>query len=439
MNEGKTQFFKVLKIKNFLLFVISQTVSQFGDKLDYIALIAIVGLFKEKAPFYLSQLAIFFTAPVFFFGPISGVLVDRWNKKKVLVVCDTLRAILAFLIPTVFLTTGNIYLVFVLVFFMFLCSLFYNTAKMAIIPNLVEKPAILAANSATWFVSRMATFLGMAAGGFIIDWPIWQKYFKVEGWRMGFYIDALTFFISAIVISLITIKFIESKQSKPSVEKELPKLIKLSMKQILRELKEAVVLIIKNRRVSFAIASIFLLVVAGGAIYVLAIPTIQHDLNMGTRGVGLLGAVGSIGLILGALLFGITGHRFDMTKVMLGSFICIGAFVFIFPIIKAYWAIILLAFFVGGLVQPIFICQDTIIHHHVSEEVRGRIFGMREWTLNVTFALAAVVIGTLSTILSKKSLFFIFGIFIAAVSTYLWLQVEAIRRRRKDAESSSVS
>lgn len=434
VNLRNSQLVKVLTMRNFLLFVSSQTVSQFGDKLDYIALIAIVGLFKERAPFYLSQLALFFTAPVFFFGPISGVLVDRWNRKRIMVICDLLRACLAFLIPTIFLATGNIYLVFVLVFFMFLCALFFNTAKLAIIPDIVTQERVLQANSAHSVIMRLATFMGVALGGFIIDWSVWKKYLKIEGWRMGFYIDAASFLISAIILSLISLKYFKNNRlTQSSVEKEIPGLMKSSMKKILTEMKQALQLIFKDRHVAFAIASVFLLVIAAGAIYVLAIPTIQQDLSMGTKGVGLLAGIGSIGLIVGALVFGISGHKLDLAKVMLIGFIVIGCFTFAFPLIKAYWLIVLLSFLAGGFIQPIFICQDTIIHKRVSEDIRGRIFSVREWTLNVTFALAAAVIGTLSTIITKKILFFMSGLFIAGISIYLWLMYRQSRIRQQNA------
>jgi hypothetical membrane protein len=93
----RAKFWNILRIKDFSLFVGSQTVSQFGDKLDYIALIGIIGLFPEdRTPFLLSQLLIFITLPVLIFGPIAGVLVDRWHKKTVMVVCDALRMVCAF-------------------------------------------------------------------------------------------------------------------------------------------------------------------------------------------------------------------------------------------------------------------------------------------------------------------------------------------------------
>ncbi|HID32231.1 MAG TPA: hypothetical protein EYP24_02505, partial [bacterium (Candidatus Stahlbacteria)] len=112
---------RVLKNSNFFIFVISQTISQFGDKLDYIALVGLIGVFgPEKEPMLLSQLAIFFSLPIIIFGPISGVLVDRWHRKRVMVTCDLLRGFLVCLIPIIFLLIHSIYPVFVIVFFVFL-------------------------------------------------------------------------------------------------------------------------------------------------------------------------------------------------------------------------------------------------------------------------------------------------------------------------------
>ncbi|GAI01305.1 unnamed protein product, partial [marine sediment metagenome] len=93
----------------------------------------------------------------------------------VMVTCDALRMVCALLIPVLFILTENIYPVFGVVFFMFLFTLFFNSARSAIIPNLVTKKQILKANSIVNFVGRAATFLGMGLGGLIVDWYIWPK------------------------------------------------------------------------------------------------------------------------------------------------------------------------------------------------------------------------------------------------------------------------
>ncbi|MFQ5907061.1 MAG: MFS transporter, partial [bacterium] len=70
-------FFSVFRNRNFLIFSLSQTISQFGDKLDHRALIALVGVLTTSSPAALAQLAFFFTLPVLLFGPVSGAFIDR--------------------------------------------------------------------------------------------------------------------------------------------------------------------------------------------------------------------------------------------------------------------------------------------------------------------------------------------------------------------------
>ncbi|MGB9720054.1 MAG: MFS transporter [bacterium] len=401
----------------------SQTVSQFGDKLDYIALIALIGLFpKERTPFLLSQLALFITLPVLIFGPIAGVLVDRWHKKKVMVICDTLRMICAFFLPLVYIYTKNIYPVFGIVFFMFLLALFFNTARSAIIPNLVSKKRLLTANSIINLVGRGATFLGMATGGLIIDWPIWKNVLGIAGWIVAFLIDGITFGISAIMLYIMKVKLRErAKEASHLKPENLVIMVKDGILKILKEMFQAIRHIVKKKNLSFAMGTIFLMIVAGSVIYVLAIPTIQQDMEWGTRGVGVLAAVGAIGLLLGAYIAGTLGHYLDLKVFIVYCFVIIGIGLIAFPFISQFYQFIIIALIVGAAASPIFIGQDTLIHHYADEEIRGRIFSFRDWLLNLTFVVGALVVGSLAAFISRKILFFIFGgiVFVLAIASWI--------------------
>lgn len=433
---SKVKFWNILKIRDFSIFLFSQTVSQFGDKLDYIALIALIGLFpKERTPFLLSQLALFITLPVLLFGPIVGVLVDRWHKKKVMVICDTLRMVCAFTLPLIFIYTRNIYPVFALVFFMFLLALFFNTARSAIIPNLVSKKRLLNANSILNLVGRGATFLGMATGGLIIDWPMWKNVFGVAGWIVAFIIDGITFGISAFMIYIMKVNLKERIKDESHLKPEnLFLMIKNGLLKIFNEMIHALKHIFKEKNLGFAMATIFLVIIAGSVVYVLAIPTIQQDMEWGTRGVGALAAVGAIGLLLGAYLAGTLGHYIDLKLFIIYCFLFISAGLLVFPFINQFYQFIIIALIVGIAASPIFIGQDTLIHHYADEEVRGRIFSFRDWLLNLTFVIGALLVGSLSTIFAKKYLFIIFGIIIIGLSLAGFILIA----RAKDVKSTAV-
>lgn len=419
----RAKFWNILRIRDFSIFTFAQTISQFGDKLDYIALIALIGLFpKARAPLLLSQMMISITLPVIIFGPVAGILVDRWNKKTVMVVCDILRTLCAVAIPVLFLITGNMYPVFVVVFIMFLCALFFNAARSAIVPNLVSRKRILTANSVVSFVSRSATFLGMLAGGLIVDWSIWHRLWGITGWSAAFFIDALTFAISACLLYVMKVRL----PGPPAGLQQLaPRgfllLVKDNLLKMWRELLHALKMILRERNIGFAMATVVLMVLAGTIVVILVVPIVQQDMAWGTSGVSYLAAVGAIGLLLGAYLTGIFGHHFDLKVLMLVSFILVGGSLVLFPFLHSFWSFAAVCLLCGTAISPVFIGQDTLIHHHADDFIRGRIFSLRDWMLNVLSAFGAVLVGVLAAFIAKAYLFVFSGIAIALLSVLGWL------------------
>lgn len=413
---------KALKNKDFSIFVLSQTVSQFGDKLNYIALIGIIALFPNRASLLLSQLIIAITLPVIVFGPIAGVLVDRWHKKKVTIVCDSLRMVCAILIPVFFIITRNIYPVFAVVFFMFLLTLFFNTARSSIIPNLVSKDGILKANSLVNFVGRGATFLGVLIGGLVVDWNLWFKLIGLRGWTVAFIVDAVTFGASALMLYIMKIKLaVPPKREKHLEARGVFLLVRKGLLGVWHDLKHALQMISKKKDLGFAMSSIVLMIIGTCVIYVLVIPMVQQDMGWGTKGVGILAAAGAIGLLVGAFLVGVIGHRFDLKNLMLFCFILIGGGLVLFPFLVHRLAFAGVIFIAGFAVSPIFIGQDTLIHRSADELVRGRMFSIRDWIYHCLIALGALAIGFLTTFVRKDAIFIVSGISLAVLAIIGWL------------------
>lgn len=412
-----------LRDKNFSIFTFSQTISQFGDKLDYIALIGLIGLFPEQqTPFLLSLLAIFITLPVLIFGPVAGVLIDRWHKKKVMVVCDILRMVCAGCIPLFFLLTRNIYVVFAFVFFIFLVTLFFNAARSAIIPNLVSRDQILKANSMVNFVSRGATVLGMWLGGLIVDWGMWPRLIGIAGWTIAFMLDALTFGVSALMLYVMKVDLVKPPGPARHLKaRGLVLIFRNSLVRVWQDLKYAMSVIIREPRIKFAMISILFLVIAAGMVYVLVIPTVQKEMAWGTSGVGNLAAIGAIGLLGGAWLVGVFGHRVDLRNVMIVCCVILGAILIAFPYLSRFWMFAIATFSGGVAISPLFIGQDTLIHQYAHEFVRGRMFSIRDWILSGSFVVVALTIGSLTAIVSKSTLFIATGILLASFSILSWV------------------
>lgn len=404
-------FFSVLRIRRFLVFSLAQTVSQFGDKLDWMALIALLAIYTRGSPTALSQLMLFGTLPALIFGPVSGVFVDRWHRKKVMIFCDACRMVLVFAIPFVIKATGSIFSVYTIVFFVFLAGLFFNSAKMSIIPNLVSEKRLLAANSVNNFIGRFATVGGTFLGGFVVAWAGWQK-FGWKGWEAGFYLDSFTYFFSVIALSTITVHVKRAASQSSLVTNQPGPRFTKSFRKLLVDLGESFRLIVSDRAVSFAMSSVLVLFTIAGAIYVTAIVIVQQILGRGTAGVGTLGAIAAVGMIVGSLAFGMTGDRLPKKHVILVGLAVIGILMACFSISSSFPILSTLAFLAGFALAPVMISQDTLLHEVIPEEIRGRIFGAREWGLSWILVISALVIGLVAELTSVRGTLLVVGLLV---------------------------
>ncbi len=429
LSQTKSHFLSVFKIRNFMIFGISQSISLFGDKLNYMALLAMIAYFAQKSGWdsarAISFLSVIITLPTILIGPLAGVLVDRWHRLKVLLFCDSSRSILVALIPILVLKTSSLVLVYMVTFIVFLFGLFYNTARLSIIPNLVARKRLLAANSFMNIVGRIATFLGMFFGGIIVDWQIWRRIGIHHSWSAGFYIDSLTYLISVcglIIIATRTKVFQFREPMQLQTKDKFLMIAQAQEKKTWNELKLAFKYIKETPPVRFVFISIFLMVIIGACAFVLLVPMIQASTDkagfgLGTKGVGFVAAIGSIGLVASSMGYGIIGHRINKFYSILGSFIILGIVIILIPTLNSVIILIPLALIAGLALSPVFIIQDTILHETIPESIRGRIFSSREWLLNVSFALACLIIGQLTNFFKNQHLMIFAGFTVILLST----------------------
>jgi len=416
--KGKNQLWSVLKNGSFQVFSWSQAVSLFGDKLDYMALLAMIAFYAGKYGWEssraISYLSVIVAMPVVLFGPLAGILVDRWDRRKVMVVCDSARTLLVLAIPLVALATSNLILIYAVAFLVFLFGLFFNTARMSIIPNLVGSDHLLGANSFMSSVGRVATFLGMFLGGLIVDWKWWSHLGINPAWTAGFYIDALTYLVSVIAL-LVIFKRMGRKVRQDGHARREGTEVELFLTQqarMIHEVREAFNLVRGQPSVLFVYCSVFMMVILGAAVFVLYIPIIQgakelgSGLGLGTHGVGYVGAIGSVGLVLSSMGYGLLGHRLKKHKVMLTSFLVLGLVGAGLAVSKSFAPVAPLVFIAGLALSPVYIGMDTLLHESVPEAARGRIFSTRDWLLHLAFAVSALVIGQLTNFASTRRLLF---------------------------------
>lgn len=387
----------ILKNKNFFFLWLGQIISQFGDRLTQMALI---GLIYKKAPgsaYELAKLFTFVIIPVFMIGPVAGAYSDRWNKKYTMIISDLIRGALVFFIVIYCFLIPKftpIFPVYIIVFILFSMSRFFLPAKMSIIPDLVSQDKLLLANSLINTTGMIAAVLGFGIGGIFI--------LPVFGIRGGFFIDSMTFFISAFFLSFMKVDYKKGALGDNIyyIGRGIKEAIK---KSVFMEIKEGVVYLLGHRKMHFVIGTLFLLWSVIGASYVVAIVFIQQALGTATRHLGLLAVFFGLGLFLGALVYGRFGHLFSKTKAI---FLCLalsGVAIIQFVIFTiahpVFYLVGALAAVLGLFIAPIMISSNTIVHELIPEELRGRAFSSLEAVMHLAFLIFMVLASVLAEII----------------------------------------
>ena len=173
-----------------------QVVSEIGDWLNNIAVLALT-LELAGASRQGRAIAVYAIArhlPLFLFGPAAGVLVDRLDRRRVMIAADLLRAVLAlgFLLAQKYSSLALIYAVSAS---LFAASAFFNAAKRATLPNLAPAAdELLSANALSASTTAATIALGSALGGLVATFA---------GRELVFVLNAATFAASALMISRI--------------------------------------------------------------------------------------------------------------------------------------------------------------------------------------------------------------------------------------------
>ena len=186
-SPNKVSSFAVFRNKSFTRLWFAQLISTVGDAFTMIA--AGIYIFRlTGSTMQVGLMLIATSVPTMLLGLVAGVFVDRYDRKKIMVYADLSRAVLVFLIPI--LLPYNVLWLYVIVMLISSIGTFFHPAFDSVVPETASDEELTAANSMIAISSFGSTAVGFAAAGFISEISI----------EWAFYIDALTFLISALFL-----------------------------------------------------------------------------------------------------------------------------------------------------------------------------------------------------------------------------------------------
>ncbi|MCP4417627.1 MAG: MFS transporter [Chloroflexi bacterium] len=182
---------------------LGNVVSLLGDWFNLIAAAELITELSDSGV-AISYLFLSRFLPLFLFSPLAGVLADRYNRRMLMVVSDVLRAVvvLGFLVVGL---TGQVWLFYLLTVAQFALSALFTPARSAAVAMVVEQQELVTANALDSFTWSAMLAFGAFLGGVVA---------AVFGAETAFFLDSLTFVLSAWLISRVALKAIGVEQGR---------------------------------------------------------------------------------------------------------------------------------------------------------------------------------------------------------------------------------
>jgi DHA3 family macrolide efflux protein-like MFS transporter len=274
--------------------------------------------------------------------------------------------------------------VYFVIFLTFSISRFFIPSKMAIIPDIVSKDKLLMANSLSDTTHMIGNVVGLVVAGVIVN-------IRSIGAIGGFYIDSMTFFISAAFIAMIAhIGSIKEVKDEIAVTKEA--IASSLRKSIAGDMVDGIKAIWQYDDMRFIVSVFFMLMAGLGAISCVIIVFVQNAFGTSTRDLGFLGTFLVTGLFLGTVLYGRFGQKAPKKKAVFAGFIASGVFVTLFAVLVDRHPNLLTAGLISGLLgvsaSPIMVSANTLTHETIPGDARGRIFSSLEVVIHLGFLIA---------------------------------------------------
>ncbi|HEX6541923.1 MAG TPA: MFS transporter [Ktedonobacterales bacterium] len=264
--------------RDFMLLWSGQLISTAGTQVTSLALPLLI-LALTNSPAQAGIVAACSTLPRFLFALPAGALVDRWDRKRVMIVCDSVQVVAMASIP-IALAFGHLSMLqlYLVAFSQGTCFVFFWLARLAALPRVVPREQLPAAVAQNEAAESSVTLLSPPLGGVIFSF----------GHMLPFLGDAISYAISVISLCFIRVPFQAERQLD-----ETPRHLLAEMLVGLRWLWRSPLI----RFMSFVYAGFAL---AGG--YELGVMVLATERQATPFVIGLIFAAGGVGGLLGALL-----------------------------------------------------------------------------------------------------------------------------------------
>jgi dTMP kinase len=377
----------VLGNRSFFRLWVAQVVSSLGDWIGLIAILAIAARVSNNSGAAVSLVMVTRVVPGFFLGTVGGVIIDRFDRRKVMVLCDIGRASLLLLLPFVDSLLGLVLISLGLE----VLTLLWGPAEAASVPNLVPEEQLQAANSlslaASYGTFPIASIIFSLLAGFATllgDLDVIRS-FKVDQEFLALLFDSMTFLVSAAIVYRLPLPRSEHHDGK-----------RIDWTETFRQIKEGLQFVSQHALVRGVMLGLGIGLIGAGAMIPLGPSFAKEVLDGGSAAFGVLMTALGFGAAFGVVTLLLVQQRLPRTTVFAFAVVGVGGFLVLAASFSVLAPAALMVAGVGACAGCSYVTGFTVLQENVSDEMRGRTFA----TLYTVIRLCLLISLTISPLWS---------------------------------------
>jgi dTMP kinase len=337
--------------------LIAQTVSSFGDWVGFVAVTALVA--SKGGGYAVAGVMVARLLPAILFGPLAGALVDRFDRKRLMIGSDIARGALYVVMPFL----GPLWAIYLISFVIECFSLLWTPSRDASLPNLVPRRQLGNATSLGLVTTYGTLPLGGLVFAFLSGGSDLLPWLQDNPTSLALWLDGATFAVSATLVSRIRI-------TSPAPAR----VGKFELSRVGRDIVDGLKFLRESTLASAMTLGIVSAFSAVGAVLALG-PIFARTLGAGNPGWGILVTSFGIGMGIGMASSNKVVEFVEREFVFVWSIIAAAAMLFVLALIPGIELAAVITVVLGAFCGSAWVSGYVLLQENVTDEFRGRTFG----------------------------------------------------------------
>ncbi len=396
---------RLLRIRDYRLLWAAQVVSTFGDRITQIALATLIYQ-TTGSEMSIGLVLSLSMLPHAAFGYVAGAVADRVSRKSLLIATDLARA--AIVLALAFWAGVPLPVIYLLTALHATATTFFTPARYAVVPDLVPRGELLAANTLDETTQGALDPVAYLAGGALI---------AAVGTSSGFAIDGLTFLLSVLFIALST----KRSSSIWRADRE-------SSGLGFRDLTEGLRALAAHPLLRANLALMVFAALIASADTPLTYMMVLSNWGAGALGLGLLEGGLALGFVLGAVVCQRVVARLGRGQTILLGLVATGICMLLIAVLPFWAAVIVNA--ISGVFNVLFFVPSLTMNQQLAPSTsRARVLGSRSAIISAGVLVSYVMATALTAHLDPATVLGTLGAVLAAVTVLAGLVAPVLRSR----------